>query len=198
MRGIAVLIGIALCITACSAPSSEVEASSRPPLGAFEPGASLDRTGILLIGSSEQVRTTPHTEALRVAFGEATALIEAHPDDLGYAWIDPSKDELVVSASTTDGQRIWASAPISVPHRVRRVVHSAAELRRIQDDATALQSQRVRDADLILMTMPDQRDNRAMIVIRAPSRQLLDELAARFPADALAIQVHPDSQQAGT
>ena len=41
------------------------------------------------------------------------------------------------------------------------------------------------------MTIPDYRDNRALIVISEMSRPLLDYLAEHYPADAIAVQVDP-------
>ena len=55
-----------------------------------------------------------------------------------------------------------------------------------------LRSQGVIDAQLICQTMPDQRDNRALITISSMSRPLLEALAGRFPVDALAVEVDPN------
>jgi hypothetical protein len=71
------------------------------------------------------------------------------------------------------------------------VTHGAKELQQIQDDATFLAAQGVPDADLIYQTLPDERDNRALLVIRSMSQELLDALAKRYPADAVAVQVKP-------
>ncbi len=168
------------------------------PSAALSPSADFDPTGILLVGPGEQVQARPPTEALAAAFGQAMSLVEANPADLGYAWIDPSSSELIVSAATARGRALVAAAGIAVPHRVRDVAHSAAELQRIQDDATMLASEGVIDAELIWRTLPDHRDNRALITIRGMSRSLLDALARRFPADALAVQVDPDQPMVGT
>ena len=76
-------------------------------------------------------------------------LAEANGEDLGYPWVDPATDELVLSAVTPRGRELIEAAGISVPHRIRDVAHGAAELRRIQDDATFLNGQGVADAELI-------------------------------------------------
>jgi hypothetical protein len=96
-----------------------------------------------------------------------------------------------LSAVTPHGRDLIAGAAITAPYRIRSVAHGATELRRIQDDATFLHEQRVPGSELIYATVPDWRDNRAMIVISAPSQPLLDALIARYPADALAVQVKP-------
>ena len=86
---------------------------------------------------------------------------------------------------------------IVVPYRVRDVTHGAGELRRILDDATFLGSRGVPGAELIYRTVPDHRDNRALIVIGSMSRPLLEYLAAHYPIDALAVQVDPSGGAAG-
>jgi hypothetical protein len=78
------------------------------------------------------------------------------------------------------------------------VAHGAAELRRIQDDVTFLHSRGVPNSELIYETIPDQRDNRALIVISALSPPLLDYLASHYPADALAVMVDPTGAGGGT
>ena len=47
------------------------------------------------------------------------------------------------------------------------------------------------DANLIYETGPDYRDNRAWITIARFSRPLLDELARRFPPDAVIVVIDP-------
>lgn len=167
-------------MTACASPSPSPS-----------PSRNLDVTGILLVEVGEQVQTGPLTEALGQSFSDAMVLAEGNGDDLGYPWVDPATGELVLSVLTPRGRDLVDTAGINVPVRIRQVAHGAAELRRIQDDATFLNSQGVPGAELIYMTVPDFRDNRAMIVISAASRPLLDYLAEHYPVDALAVQVDP-------
>jgi hypothetical protein len=176
-RRLVAVIGIALAAVACDGS----EAS---------PSANLDSTGILLVQVGEQVQGGAATEALKVAFSDALVLGEANGNDLGYPWVDTS-GVLVVSAVTTHGRDLIEAARIAVPYRVRDVTHGAGELRKIQDDATFLLTQGVPGAEFIYMTVPDYRDNRALIVIRSMSRPLLEYLAAHYPIDALAVQVDP-------
>lgn len=178
MRRLVPLIWIAMAVVACAGP----EAS---------PSGNLDPTGILLVGAGEQIQARPTSEVLGVAFGDAMVLAEANGNDLGYPWIDPSSGELVVSAVTPRGRELIEAARIAVPHRIRAVAHGAAELRRIQDAATFLRAQGVPGAELIYATVPDHRDNRALIVISAMSRPLLEYLAGHYPVEALAVQVDP-------
>ena len=43
------------------------------------------------------------------------------------------------------------------------------------------------------MALPDLRDNRALIVIRAMSQPLLEYVAGTDPPDAIAVQVDPEA-----
>jgi hypothetical protein len=176
-RRLVAVIWIALAAVACDGS----EAS---------PSANLDATGILLVQVGEQVQGGAATEALKVAFSDALVLGEANGNDLGYPWVDTS-GVLVVSAVTPHGRDLIQAARIGVPYRIRDVTHGAGELRKIQDDATFLLTQGVPGAELIYMTVPDYRDNRALIVISSMSRPLLEYLAAHYPMDALAVQVDP-------
>jgi hypothetical protein len=155
------------------------------------PSANLESTGILIVAVGEQVQGGPATEELKVAFSDALVLAEANGTDLGYPWVDPS-GMLVVSAVTPHGRELIQGARIAVPYRVRDVAHGAGELQRILDDVTFLGSRGVPGAELIFRTVPDHRDNRALIVIGSMSRPLIEYLTAHYPVDALAIQVDPN------
>lgn len=155
------------------------------------PTPNVDRTGIVLVSAGEQLEGTPPGEDFAVALSDAMQLAEANGTDMGYPWIDPSSGELVLSAATPRGRDLIDAAGITVPHRTRDVSHGAAELRRIQDDVTFLHARGVSDSALIYATGPDERDNRALIVISAMSPSLLGYLAAHYPPDALALQVDP-------
>lgn len=146
---------------------------------------------ILLIQPGEQVQTGPPTEKLKVVMSDALVLAQNHGDDLGYPTYDATTGEIVLSVVTPHGGELIASAAISAPHRIRSVTHGVAELQRIQDDAISLRTQGGPGAGLIYATGPDYRDNRALIVMSAANQTLLDALAARYPADALAVQVKP-------
>lgn len=163
---------------------------ARPPLQTGT--TNLDPTGILLVGIGENVQARPASEALAQAFDQALRIAMANPNDLGYPWLDPSTDELVLSAATGQGRRILETATFTVAHRIRDVAHSYAELQQIQDDVTRLLAAGVTDAQLIYMTYPDQRDNRTLITVSRMSRPLLEELARRFGSDAIAIEVAPN------
>jgi hypothetical protein len=155
------------------------------------PSASVGPPGILFIEPGEKVQAAPPTEELKVVLSEMLVLAENHGDDLGYAWFDATTGEIVLSVVTPRRRELIDGAGITAPHRIRFVAHGAAVLRRIQDDATFLRAQGVPGAALIYSTVPDWRDNRALIVISATSQPLLDALIARYPADAFAVQVNP-------
>jgi hypothetical protein len=178
------VVWLAVGLAACTNPA---------PTLAPSPTSNVDATGILLVEVGEEVQTGPVPRRLAMPFSDAMLLAETNGEDLGYPWIDPATGELVLSAVTPRGRDLILAAGITVPHRIRDVAHGAAELRRIQDDATFLDSQGVPGAELISMTLPDFRDNRALIVISAMSQPLLEYLAARYPVDAIAVQVDPDA-----
>ena len=175
------LVALVVLIVGCSAPDPSPS-----------PTPNVDATGILLIGVEEEVEIGPIPRRLANAFSDAMLLAEANGADLGYPWIDPATGELVLSVVTTRGRELVEEAAIAVPHRTRDVAHGAAELQRIQDDVIALGERGVTDAQLITTTLPDLRDNRALIVISAMSMPLLEYLAGRYPVDGIAVQVDPD------
>jgi hypothetical protein len=183
MRRIVTVIWIAVALVACTGPAGAGPAAS--------PSSSVSATGILLANVGEQVQARPSNEVAAQALSDAMVLAEANGDDLGYPWLDPANGELVLSAVTAHGRELVGAAGITVPHRTRDVSHGAIELRRIQDDVTFLHSRGVPGSELIYATSPDQRDNRALIVISATSPSLLEYLAAHYPPDALAVEVDP-------
>jgi hypothetical protein len=174
---------------ACAAPT---------PTSAPEPTSSLDETGILLVDPGEHVQAGPVTADMADALVTALMLAESNGEDVGYPWIDPETGELLMSAATPRGRELLEAAGIEAPHRIREVAHGAAELERIKDDVTFLGARGAPDAQLIYASMPDHRDNRALIVMSALSRPLLDYLAATYPVDALAVQIDPDFGGAGS
>lgn len=163
-----------------------------------EQSADFDTTGILLVQVGEEVQAIPPNEAVAAAFSAAMELADEHGVDLGYPWIDPSTGALVVSVVTQHGHELIRATSIAVPYRIRDVARGTAELRRIQDDVTLLRSRGVPGAELLYQTSPDHRDNRALLVIRAMSRPLLDYLATHYPVDALAVEVNAAGANGGS
>ena len=159
--------------------------------GSPTPAPTSDPAAVLFVAPGENVQSAPPTEELKILFSRLQELAEANGVDLGYPWFDPATGEIVMSAVTPRGRTLIEAAGIAAPHRIRSVAHGATELRHIQDDVTLLGAQGVPDAQLIFATVPDWRDNRAMIVIKAMSQPLLAALTARYPAGALAVQVNP-------
>jgi len=185
------LIRLAWLVVAVAA-CTDVQPSFPPA-----PTSTVDATGIILVDVAEQIQPGPLPRRMANAFGDALLLAEANGNDLGYPWVDPVSNELVLSAVTPRGRELVEAAGITVPHRIRDVAHGAAELQRIQHDVTFLGSRGAPDADLIFMTIPDYRDNRALIVVSAMSRPLLDYLAEHYPVGAIAVQVDPEGVGAG-
>jgi len=172
---------LAGCTVLSGSPSAAPPGSSAPDF---------DATGILLVSVGEQVQAAPHSEQMATALNTAIQLAEGSTD-VGYPWIDPTTGGLVLSAVNANGRATIASSGFAVPYTIRAVAHGEAELRRILDDVTFLGSRGVPKAELIYMTVPDHRDNRALIVLSALDRSLLDYLAQHYPVDALAVEVDP-------
>ena len=175
--GAAALIAFAALVVACA---------DSPP-----PSASVDALGVLFIQPGERVQTAPPTEAGKQLMSDLLILAQNNGADLGYPSYDETTGEIVVSVVTPHGGDLITAARINAPYRIRSVAHGAAVLQWILDQSIDLRAQGVPGAELIYETVPDDRDNRAMIVISAPSQPLLDALVARYPADALAVQVTP-------
>ena len=177
-RPLVLLISVSMWVAACGGPNAT------PP-----PSTVSASPGILLVGAREQVQARPPNGNVAAAFDVAMQLARANGNDLGYPWIDPTSGALVVSLVTPHGRELVEQAGISVPYTTRRVAHGAAELLKIQDDATRLVDEGMPGAELIVETLPDQRDNRTLLRITSSSPELLQALATRFPAEALAVEV---------
>jgi hypothetical protein len=150
---------------------------------------------VLYVDAAEQVQAGPTSEVARKVFDAALRFTMAHSDDIGYPWIDPDGNELVVSAATAKGRTLleasFAPGSLVLQTRIRDVKHSYAELQRIQDDITFLASRGVHDADLIYRTGPDQRDDLTLVTISRSDPPLVAELARLYGADAIAVQIKP-------
>jgi hypothetical protein len=152
---------------------------------------SVNPSGVLFIRPGEKLQAAPPTEELKTVFFGMQQLAEANGADLGYPWFDAETGEMVLSAVTLRGRDLIEAAGITTPHRIRSVTHGVAELEHIKNDITFLGAQGVADAGLIYITAPDWRDNRTLIGMKSISEQLLAALTARYPADALAVEVDP-------
>ena len=177
LRSCAGAIALGILVFACSGQQGS-------------PSPSVDRSGILIVNPGEQVQARPPNEQLAEAMSKAIELAEGS-NDVGYPWIDPSTGGLVMSAASAAGRQAIDAAGISVPYTIRDVTHGGAELRHILDDVTFLHSRGVPKSELIYSTMPDHRDNRALIVMSAMDQSLLDYLINHYPADALAVEIDP-------
>jgi hypothetical protein len=181
VRRLAIFVGTALLAIGCGSPHPSSSSASE----------STTAGGVLIVEPGAVVQSAPKSEAAAQRLSAAKVLTDQNGADLGYPWLDPSTGRLVLSAATPKGRDLISAAQFAGPVDVRLVQHGAAELQRIQDDATLLAAQGVAGAQLIYETLPDERDNRALIVIRAMDLNLVSLLASRFPADALAVQVRP-------
>jgi len=179
----------------CSDEPSATESGSPTDRGTF-----LDPSGILLVPLGEQVQAAAvKCETFNLAFDQSLLLAMAHPTYFGYPWLDPLTTEVLFSVATSEGRNLATELgpTLPIPYAVREVDHTYAELQRIQNDVTYLRSEGVVDAELIFKVLPDQRDNRTLIVMSELSRPLLDELVMRFGAEAIAVQIDPNPPPAG-
>jgi hypothetical protein len=151
--------------------------------------------GVLQIDATDQVQAAPRTEVGKLAFDAALRFAMAHPDDVGYPWIDPDATELLVSAATPKGRTLlqtqFMGGSLAIATQIRDVKYSYTQLQQIQDDVTFLASQGVANADLIYQTGPDQRDDLALITISRSDPPLVAELARLYGADAIAVRIRP-------
>src|SRR5690349_10935906 len=152
-RALTLVLGVTLSIVGCGGPE-----------GPSAPTSSAASASILILGADEAVQARPIDPAMAAAFGAAMDLAVANGKDLGYPWIDPANGQLVISVVSEQGRQLVEHAGPGVPYRFRTVAHGAAELQMIQDKATTLT---VPGAQLIYMTLADQRDNRALLVIKS-------------------------------
>ena len=180
--GIAAIISFAALAAACGSP----------PSPSAQPSASADASGILLVQPGDKLQTGPPSEEGKQLLSDLLVLAQNNGNDLGYPTWDATTGEIVVSVVTPHGGDLTTAAGIRAPYRIRSVTHGVGLIEQIKDDATFLRGRGVPGAELIYATFPDYRDNRAVIVISAPSQPLVDALTARYPADALAIEVNPN------
>lgn len=197
------VVGLAVAVILASLlPPPLMSASSQmtaPPLmdGSFSAASQLDPSGIELVREITQAHPTSEKQAQ--AFDDAMQFASAHPTDVGYPWIDPAIDALVVSTATPNGRALLAAMPDSArPNRIRDVTFSYGQLEGIKDEVTTLAAAGVPDADLIYQTAPDHKDNRVIITVSQLSERLLKDLATRYGTEAIAVQVDPDHRMAST
>lgn len=179
----------------CAGPPATISASPSSSPTPDNPLADL-----IEVAPGEQVQPGQAGEDVLHALDRAYQFAQAHPDDIGYPWIEPSSKELVLSAVTPQGRDLLESeaASLGVASRIRDVDHSIGQLQQIQEAVTHLNAEGVADAQLIFATYPDQRDNRIVISMSARSADLIEALARRFGADAIAILIDPTRGPAGT
>ena len=148
---------------------------------------------------TEITQAHPTNEKQAQAFDDALQFAGENPTDVGYPWIDPANDALVLSATTPKGRALLAATPaLSLQDRIRDVTFSYGQLEGIKDEVTTLAGEGVPDAELIYQTAPDHKNNRVIITVSELSERLLKDLAERYGTEAIALQVDPDHRMAST
>jgi hypothetical protein len=177
-------------------------------------GEARHSTGIVLLGPIDyNAKIEEFPDSLRKAWNDAYTLAEeVYPDDFGRPWMDPSTDEVVVTAATANGAEIarrWVQSGLRVPSpkpggpftidltrpevpvRIQSVRHSIRDLARLMDRVIDLGRDGVSGADRIYSAGPDPEHDRVIIVTDRLNDQLLEAIAARFGVDAIAVRVDP-------
>ena len=152
-----------------------------------------DPAGVSIVGPAPQAGCAD--EGLACAASEAWDFASAHPNEVGYPWLDRTRGELVLSAVNPAGEallRQWVpinGAAAAAPRRIRVVQHSWGKLEGIKHGATFLVQAGVPDADAIYETVPDAEHNRVIITMNRRSDTLLAELSARYGSDTFAVRI---------
>ena len=162
----------------------------RSTFGNLGDATELGTSGVELVATISQARPTNEKQAQ--AFADALQFASENPIDIGYPWIEPTTDALVVSAATPTGRALLATSPVAAPRRTRDVKFSFGQLEQIKDEVTTLAAAGVPDADLIYRTAPDHKNNRVIITASELSQRLLRDLAGRYGTEAIAVQVDSD------
>lgn len=185
----AVVLAAALAATPGSVQATSQAAGVATLQLASEASAvTVDTAGIPVV--VDLVQAKPGSEAEAQAISDALEFARAHPDDVGYPWIDPS-GQLVLSAATPTGSALLsdATATLKTSTSIRDVAFSYGQLEAIKDEVTTLHEAGVPDAGLIYMTGPDPKSNRITIVVSAPSARLFSALAERFGTGAIELRI---------
>jgi hypothetical protein len=121
-------------------------------------------------------------------------LERANPDDLSYSWFDEERGVVVVDATTAHGQSLagqavgWAAQLKASLHR-RTVKHSVKALEQIRTELATSARKTMPDHDAIWLVEPDYANNRLIVTIDRHSPALLEDLAKRYGAQAVAVRV---------
>ncbi|MGH2967352.1 MAG: trypsin-like serine protease [Solirubrobacterales bacterium] len=156
-----------------------------PPSSAPE----LDASGLELVPELTQARPTSEKQAQ--AFDDAMQFAIDHPDDIGYPWIDPVTNTVVVSAASAKGSQLLGALKIdeTQPVRTRDVAFSYRQLETIKDEITTLAADGVPDTDLLRQTAPDHKGNRVTITVSKASDALFQELVKRYGTEAITVRI---------
>jgi hypothetical protein len=141
----------------------------------------------------------PRSEAEAQAISKAQDFAEAHPDEIGYPWLDPETGAIQLSAASQDGRALlndvrasFVDADAKADISIRDAAFSLSQLNAISDDVTTLHAQGVPDADLIYASGPDFKANRIIIRVSSTSTKLFAELARRYGTEAIGVWIEPN------
>ena len=184
-------VGVALLLVLLASTIADSRAMAADPGHSREPASDL---GGLHVDGPSPVQFVPDSEAHALLFDAALTEAFKHPADMGYPWLDISHGTLELRYATPVGQKIAESGLVQfksddVDVRVVPAAASIQELDDIGDGVTRLASDVVPDADLIWLTVPDQKNERIVVAIRKANDELAALLTERYGADRVAFRV---------
>jgi hypothetical protein len=179
-RLVAAAASLAVCATALAVPAG--------PAAAATAAEYRDSSGFIVINHVQQEAPAP--PAARALLDTLVTEALSNPDDLAPPWWDAAKQTVVQGHATAAGQVRLAGATAAGRQAVAapRVVRSWAALDRIQDDLVNLRRLRQPGTESIVLTYPDPRTNRVVIVTDQLARPLFATLAKGFATDAVAVR----------
>jgi hypothetical protein len=151
----------------------------------------VETAGIPVVTTIDQGASISDTQ--NQAFSDAWVFAMDHPDDVGYPWIDPTTNEVVLSYASAAGLEVlkqWSTG-VPVATSLRSVKFSVGRLETIKHEAISLRLNDVPGAENIVMTAPDEKANRVVITVSAASLQLFSNLADRYGTEAIAVRLDP-------
>ena len=198
----AVVIGatVALAGAALAAPRAD-EQRHASGIALLPP---LDLTPFL----RERDRLGPAFEPIAVAFSDARALAETHPDLLGIPWMDLAHQTLVVRVTGAEGERLardWMAhgavystakpgptlRPTSVPVRFEVTDRSFGRLLQIQNDAIGRGALGFEGESRIWMDVIDEATQRVILETDRVVDPFLYLLAKTYGTEIVAVRVDP-------
>ncbi len=197
------LVAAMLVQAAVVAPSLALANESLPtPAAAPSPAASLHISSVSLDARVDGVDVSDQgarqfgnaDEDSAQAFNDALAIAFAHRDSFGYPWLDTTTKVFELRVADVDGAVLAQkmSDGLQAQGFTVRIVtarHSIADMDAVADAITRLAVAGVPNADKIWEIVPDQQDERVVVVMDDLDQGLIAQLADRYGSDILKVQI---------